>query len=149
MFIKLSVVHETSIRAWGSLGMSIFSRIFAYSSTICVVPVVILSIDNKLNGCSQSPFLSFFYRYHILETLGKPVPCFGMDWDNIIRINLLNSPRDVFTVCMPRSMIAPLKAQFPFIVQREAARINVKALQPVPKPLELNLHLFVEGLQAE
>jgi hypothetical protein len=96
-------------------------------------------------GC-EFILLALFHQHYILETLSKPIPGLGMNRHYSIRIDLLNGPGDVLALCMARGMVTPLKAQIPFLVHREPTGVDVEALQPVPQPPEINLHLLVESL---
>jgi hypothetical protein len=46
-------------------------------------------------------------------------------------------------------MVTPLKSQIPVPFHGKTTGVDVKALQPVPQPPEINLHLLVESLTEE
>ena len=108
-----------------------------------MIPFAITQIEDLPLELIWLPLID---RDHILKAPRKPIPGFSMNGNNVIRVDLLYGPSDILSRCMARGMILLFEAWDPVFVQGEPAGFDVEAFQPVPEPLEVDLHLLVKSL---
>jgi len=92
----------------------------------------------------------FLRQHHIIEVIGEPLPRLSVDGYDLIRIDLIDDPGQVFPGCVARGVkllvedgVVPAAV---LLRHREARRSYIEAGKPVPEPHKVDLHLLVEGL---